>query len=448
LKIASLKLRLLLGAAAFIFTALAIAAVGLTTLFERHVKSWIDVELNANLDQLISGLDASEQGVVVKRAPSDPRFDAPLSGLYWEAELHPSGKVIRSRSLWDFKIKLPEQTAIDDAIRRHRVAGPDQQQLYLLQRHVALPKRLGEASGRFAVAINEAEVQAAVWRFARALTPFLVLLGALLSAAAWMQVHFGLRPLATIRERISGVRTGAMKRIGAGLPDEVQPLASEIDTLLDQRDAQIETARARAADLAHGLKTPIQILIGGVAALKSNGEMAIADDIEAASLTMHRQVERQLARARATAGADDVRSDARRVAAEVVRVMQKTPHGGRVSWSVEIAEGVSVRIHADDLAEAIGAIADNAGRHARSSVQLDASESDGFVTITVTDDGDGIAEANFDEAMGRGQRLDMTGPGSGLGLAIVSDVASAWGGGVSFLSSAAGFSVNLRLRAG
>lgn len=448
MRLASLKLRLLLGAAAFIFSALAIAAIGLTTLFERHVKSWIDVELNADLDQLISGVDIGDQGVVVARAPSDPRFDAPFSGLYWEAVLHPSGKVFRSRSLWDYKIGLPEQAAIDDEARRHRVAGPDRQQLYLLQRHVALPQRLGEASGRFAVAINEAEVQAAVWRFARALTPFLLVLGALLSAAAWMQVNFGLRPLGAIRERISGVRTGAIKRIGTGFPDEVQPLASEIDTLLDQRDKQVETARARAADLAHGLKTPIQILIGGVAALKAKGEAGIADDIEAASLAMHRQVERQLARARTIAGAGDVRSDARRVADEVVRVIEKTPHGGRVSWSVEIPNGVNVRIHADDLAEAIGAIADNAGRHARSAVRVTSREDDGFVTITVTDDGDGIAEADFEEALGRGQRLDLTGPGSGLGLAIVSEVANAWGGGVSFSSSAGGFNVNLRLKAG
>jgi hypothetical protein len=40
----------------------------------------------------------------------------------------------------------------------------------------------------------------------------------------------------------------------------VQPLAQQIDSLIDDRERQIEKARAGAADLAHGLKTSLQVL--------------------------------------------------------------------------------------------------------------------------------------------------------------------------------------------
>jgi hypothetical protein len=37
-------------------------------------------------------------------------------------------------------------------------------------------------------------------------------------------------------------------------------------------DKQIERARARSSDLAHGLKTPLQVLLSNVEVLKRKGE--------------------------------------------------------------------------------------------------------------------------------------------------------------------------------
>ena len=59
----------------------------------------------------------------------------------------------------------------------------------------------------------------------------------------------------------------------------MQPLAREIDSLLDAREAEIEKARTRAADLAHGLKTPLQVLSGEATRLKASGSPQIAGSI-------------------------------------------------------------------------------------------------------------------------------------------------------------------------
>ena len=98
---------------------------------------------------------------------------------------------------------------------RPRAVG---QTLYLLQRRIELPARLGARTARAAVALDDAEVRAAVWRFAAALTPLLLLLGALLTAAAWVQVAYGLRPLAAMRAKLSEIGSGTRPRLGTAFP--------------------------------------------------------------------------------------------------------------------------------------------------------------------------------------------------------------------------------------
>ena len=192
-----------------------------------------------------------------------------MSGLYWQVVVEPDGPILRSRSLWDFDIALPLQREVDDKVTSYDLPGPDSQTLHVLQRRIELPERLGRRTARVAVGIDDAELSAAVRRFAGALIPFLVVLAALLTAAAWGQVAIGLRPLAAMRRKLAAIGSGEARRLGIDFPDEVLPLAREIDTLLDARERQVEKARTRAADLAHGLKTPLQLLSSDAERLKA-----------------------------------------------------------------------------------------------------------------------------------------------------------------------------------
>lgn len=444
----SLRNRLLLAAVGFIAVAIAIAAFGLSALFERHVKTWIDSELDGHMTQLIAGLDRSVDGQLsVVAPPSDPRFERPMSGLYWQVSLDGTANDIRSRSLWDFVIALPADPGIDAQTHHHSVTGPDGQHLYLVQRHIELAPRLARQRARFAIAIDEAQINNATWRFAGALAPLLGLLGALLIAAAWVQVSVGLKPLTSISARIASIRSGSQRRLGGEFPDEVRPLAHEIDTLLDARDQQVARARTSAADLAHGLKTPLQVILGGISRLKRSGETAISGDLESAALMMQRHVERQLSRARMQTINLSSSADVGAVAQQVVGVLQRTPSGARIDWSIGILPRTFVRMHADDLAEALGGLAENAARHTKTRVSLSATRDAHKIKVGVTDDGPGIPADKIDEALRRGGRLDMAGPGTGLGLAIVSDIAEAWGAELTFARTDDSFTVALTIDA-
>jgi hypothetical protein len=92
MSLGSLRLRLLLAGALSILVALSLAAVGLTLLFKQHVERRVDAELTVYLNQLAANLALSPSGELsVDPAPADPRFDEPLSGLYWQITVEPNG---------------------------------------------------------------------------------------------------------------------------------------------------------------------------------------------------------------------------------------------------------------------------------------------------------------------------------------------------------------------
>lgn len=411
----SLRLRLALAGAASIVAALVAAFFVLSTLFERHVERRIASELVLHLNQIIAGIAEQPGSALVLAAPPvDPRFDRPLSGLYWQIES--DGKRLRSRSLWDDVLTMPDIAA--GVVHMETVVGPGGVQLLLVEREVVTPAQAGAKTMRVAVAIDRSDISRATDEFEGDLLPYLQVLAVLLLAASFVQIFVGLRPLATLTERLSAIRAGKAERLGSDFPDEVLPLTGEVDALLQSRENQLRKARERAADLAHGFKTPLQILSGDVLRLRERGEEAVARDIEAIILRMRRHVDHEMARARQAERSHAARSDLGRVAAQVVGVVSRTPAGRDLDWQQEIEPGLVLRMDAEDLAEVLGSLAENAARYARTTISISGRADEETAIIEVSDDGPGIPESEIGFVLKRGGRLDTTSEGAGLGLAI------------------------------
>jgi signal transduction histidine kinase len=444
----SLRLRLLAAGAASILIALALAGLGLTLLFERHVERRIVAELELNLRELIGQLGRSENGALFLERPLvDPRYEAPLSGLYWQIAEESGRVVLRSRSLWDNMLDLPTDRLRTGEVHRHVIAGPGGATLLVVERHIVLPQSLGGGAIRVAVAIDRGEIHLAGRAFASELAPSLAVLAAVLIAAAWVQVRVGLRPLDAIRRRLAAIRTGAWARLGTDFPDEVQPLAAEVDSLLDTQDATIERARAHATDLAHGLKTPLTVLADDAQQLRARGEVELADEIASLVEGMRRHVERELARSRAGVRARGGASQPLfPIAEQVVEVMRRTPRGKELSWHIDVPKDLAVGVEAQDLAEMLGNLAENAAQWARTSVRLCGWPESDAIGLLVEDDGPGVPDHEIETVLARGGRLDVTQPGTGLGLAIVGDLVETYGGAlVLSRSPLGGLRVELRL---
>jgi len=128
----------------------------------------------------------------------------------------------------------------------------------LLERTVR-PDRKG-APVLVQLAQDLASIRQSRQEFGRELALFLLLLWAVLLAAAWAQVQLGLRPLARVREELANLRQNPEQRLRAQHPSEIEPLTTAINALADAREKDLAAARRRAADLAHGLKTPLAAL--------------------------------------------------------------------------------------------------------------------------------------------------------------------------------------------
>ncbi len=110
--------------------------------------------------------------------------------------------------------------------------------------------------------------------------------------------------------------------------------------------------------------------------------------------------------------------------------------------SIAIAVAVEpdhvVRVQREDLDEMLGNLLDNACKWARGSVVVSSAADTGRCTITVDDDGPGLAPGLRDVVLQRGVRADEAAPGSGLGLAIVRDLAELYGGTIALSDSPQG----------
>ena len=422
----SLRLRLVAGGVAAIVLALALAGAGLTLLFERHVGRTVSMDLDVHLKKLLTDLVVEADGrISVTGGPADPRFVEPLSGLYWQIS-DDRGQTLRSRSLWDAALVLPKDEPAAGEVHRHVAVGPANGRVLIAERRIWLDVNGRETPLTVAVAIDAADVAAATTAFAADLAIALGVLGIVLAAATAIQVGLGLRPLDLLRRGVANIRAGREPRLAAGVPDEVRPLVDEVNALLAARAEEVERSRHRAADLAHGLKTPLAALAADARRLRNEGRPDVADGIDDVIGTMRRHVDRELARARLRAirYSEPTTTTLAPLIRSLVATLGRTPEGARTAFEVAIADQVTVPFERTDLAEALGNLLENATRHARHRVRIVAA-SDGR-QVTVEDDGPGIPDAMRSMVLARGGRFDERGS-AGLGLAIVQDVVEAYG---------------------
>jgi len=120
----------------------------------------------------------------------------------------------------------------------------------------------------------------------------------------------------------------------------------------------------------------------------------------------------------------------------LIATLARTPSGARVVFEPHIADDLVMPFDRADLAEVLGNLLENAARHAKSRVCIAASAGPAGRTVTIEDDGRGIAPAARSRVVERGVRLDERDEGAGLGLAIAQDVLDAYGWRLDLASSA------------
>jgi signal transduction histidine kinase len=437
----ALRLRLLATSAASILVALLLAGVVISALFARHVERDLRAGLGDEMNRIIALLDADAPELAMRQPMSDPRYSTPYGGIYWQVTDETSGATLRSRSVWDKTLVLTEPLPADGGLLETEIVDPEGTPALALARRLDFELDAGGTRALTIIAAEDrADLDQAITGFGFELFRALTILAVALFAASWVQIAVGLSPLSLIRRGVNAIRAGRAKALEGRFPVEVLPLVNEVNELLDAQERSISFARARAADLAHGLKTQLTVLNAEAADVRAKGNAEAADAIEQLTADMAETIDHQLrlARLRHRSRSEHYATALSPVVNKVAAALQRTPKGQAINWDVALPEGLAIDLDPSDLTELIGIVCDNAGKWGKARVVIAALGTQDWVRLTIDDDGEGLPDVAMAALGERGKRLDESRPGSGLGLSIAREIVTLNRGKLGFERSPLG----------
>jgi len=429
----SLTLRLIATSFAWVGATLLITAVLLVVLFRGHIEQRFEALLLDHLEELVAASELTREGTLeMTWRPSDPRFNRPHSGWYWEI-LQSGVSVARSDSLWRESLKVTEPR-IGEVPQIQQFSGPEDESLQVLVQAITFPEV--EKPLLFVVAGPVADIEDNVRAFTAQVAITLTILGIGLLLVVWFQVRFGLRPLQAMQRALGDIRKGKAQRLPENYPVEIEPVVSELNGLLDHNRALLERARTQVGNLAHALKNPLTVIRNEAKAIENERGRVIREQTAA----MANSVDRYLSQARiaGTAGVLGARADVKAIIEDLCFSMGRLYEERDIEIQRSGLEGCWFRGEAQDLEEMLGNLMDNACKWARSQVVVRAECADDRLLIVVEDDGPGIPKQRQVEVLERGRRLDEQVPGSGLGLDIAQDIAGLYRGSLTLDRTACG----------
>jgi signal transduction histidine kinase len=438
----SIAVRLAVSAVFWSFAILLVAGLILSALYRDNTERSFDQRLLVYASNLASDLVAPGPPDRDLGPIGDPRFELPLSGWYWQVG-RPGGpprEVRSSKSLFGTNLAAlvpPDGAGRTGEIRRGYGPAPDGRLLRIVERDIDL----GE-DGRYVIRVAglAEDIDRDVRRFIYALVVTFALLGLALGFTTLLQIRFGLRPLRNLRAGLSAIRRGEAERIPGEYPQDIAPLAQDLNLLLDTNREILERARTQVGNLAHALKTPLSIVVNEV----ENAPDDVAAKVREQATVMRDQVNYYLDRARAAALAGTLGSitEVEPVIAGLTRTFAKIYRDRALAIEVSIPPGTRFRGERQDLEEMIGNLIDNACKWSSErvcvTVEVRREDDRSRLAVLVDDDGPGLPEESRAQVLKRGRRLDETKPGSGLGLSIVADLAALYRGALVLKDSPAG----------
>ena len=281
----------------------------------------------------------------------------------------------------------------------------------------------------------------------RTLAP-LAFMAPLLVLVVWWGVSRSLAPVERVRRQLAQRQADDLSPVNdAQLPDEVQPLVSELNLLFERVRRAFDAQQHFVADAAHELRSPLAALRLQLHGLQRAGDdtarAAAVERLGAGIDRATRLVEQLLTLARqeasAAGGAPRETVDLHAVAQLALADVAPAAQARTMDMGLLESDAATVYGNAEGLRMLLRNLLDNAIKYSPPGGRVDLQIRrlpNHTVQITVEDSGPGIALEHRDRVMQRFVRETADGaPGSGLGLAIVQAIAQAHGATVALDAS-------------
>lgn len=417
----SVRFRLTALATFAVASILAVAGIVVVTAQRRALVHNVDTAMSQRADDIEAVLDEGSLPRSLSRSGEEGSFAQVVDA---------DGRVVAASEGAAVDGALAPAPAGRETIRSFDALALDDDTFRVLSRRVDTP------DGRFVVHVAHSvdDVKESVAVLMRSLLVGVPLVTGLLGALVWWLTGRALRPVEAIRREVAAIgATELHRRVPEpATRDEIARLAQTMNSML----ARLEEANLRqqrfVADASHELRSPITRIRSALEVdlarhdIPSEQLRATHEEVLADALELQRLVDDLLHLARSDAGVAVL--DARPVDLDdlVLREARRLRERNRVAVDVGSVSGAQVEGDAAELARVIRNLAENAERHARSTVSFGLAERDGRAVLTVTDDGPGIDAADSARIFERFTRLDSARTpergGAGLGLAIVDEI--------------------------
>ena len=270
--------------------------------------------------------------------------------------------------------------------------------------------------------------------------------GIIIIALILLIVRLVTRRYRQILDAITNVREGQYSyRISVSGADELANLSDEFNSLTDRLQHTEELRRRFVADASHELKTPlasIKLLSDSILQNDSMGRDMVYEfvrDIGIESERLARTTEKLLGLSRFD---NDIAIqtgpvDLTAVVTYTLKMLEPVAQSSMISITHSLDEDCTVWATEDDLHQVVFNLIENAIKYNISggSVDVDLSEKNHNIILTVDDTGSGIPEEDLPYVFDRFYRVDKArsreAGGSGLGLSIAQEAVLRFNGSIN-----------------
>ncbi len=426
----SLRARLLISATLVLMVFLGLMGFVLDRAFQKSAEQAVQEKLLIQIYGLLAVSDESDGEIYLPDQLQEPQFNSLGSGLYGLVIGVEGQELWQSPSALDLQIKPADTNSLHLDLKPGvqkfgRVQGNGEDWLFFLSYKI-LWQGKGEQSTPyiFIVLENMQPFDKEIAGFRNSLWGWLLAVVVILVVVQAAIMSWGLKPLHNLADDLKAIEDGKEDYLRGEYPVEIDGVTRNLNLLLSSERQQREKYRTTLADLAHSLKTPLAILQGAPAEnIRETIDEQIPRMNEIVSYQLQRAVTKSASLIRKSI---EVKPVADKLVAAITRVYEEK--------SVEIESTImDCNFFGDerDLMELLGNVLDNACKYGNGRVKMavgNPGETTADLLIVVEDDGEGIAMADRDTVLLRGERLDTKMAGQGIGLAVVSEIVDRYSG--------------------
>ncbi len=432
----SLRNRLILIATLVLVIALGLVGIALNSANYRGAVSSLQARMESYVYLVLAAMEVDASGrLTVEDDFADPRLTQPGSGLY----ILISGSDAQWRSGSSLGVDLPEVPNAEAG--SFTFTEPGESNTFFSYQYGVDWQLADDEIKPFTVSVqvDPSEIEQQTSAFRLGLLRSLGTAAAILVLAQIVILALVFRPLGRVAQDVARIESGQSTHLQGNYPRELEPLARNVNRLLETEQSNRERIRNALDSLAHSLKTPLAVIQAGIP-LHGDAAGSMQNAVDEMSRLIATRMER--------AGSSTRRTLAEPVTVQpqlqrIIDSLQKVYSHKMIREEVTLESGLKFYGEKRDLLELMGNLLDNAFKYGTSRVNVTGGaiatdQARPGLWLQIEDDGAGIEESQWGRLLQRGARGDERVEGHGFGLAIVMELVTAYGGELSISHSGLG----------